>query len=451
MGKVVQCCCEGPNPIFQFLYLSCVVGGYITFIVVAFPFIPGPFIAGYHKTLSIFAVAWTLFSFIYCSFSDPGLITKTNLRLYREQFPFDNVLYHKRRCETCDIDRPPRAKHCNVCGGCVARFDHHCIWINNCVGANNHAKFIIFLLSTALLATYSSWGLVAVVRGIIEEKGLWTMVIRNNITGRMSPLPWGAFINILVSEGGGCLALGVFSGVLALVLYGFTFYQVYLVVKNTTTYETFKRSDLRSDVKAARLITKRIQEMRKEEKAKKKPTEDEEIEGIDEVKELLRFGRFASFGIVRKVWMKTGVDVKAFSLGSEKMVKDMAEKKRREKEEGSLPAKTENDGEKRGLRIKLPKDSNHRRQQERQRNEPQNKRKGDKAEEEEEDQIVSAAEVNKAFLAEVQRLLTVDQTNIYHRGVLQNLAEIFSSSSSASSSSPSSSSSSSAQTKKKRT
>mmetsp|Transcript_17079 Transcript_17079/g.26423 ORF Transcript_17079/g.26423 Transcript_17079/m.26423 type:complete len:202 (+) Transcript_17079:735-1340(+) len=30
---------------------------------------------------------------------------------------------------------------------CVERYDHHCPWINNCVGVNNHQYFIIFLSS----------------------------------------------------------------------------------------------------------------------------------------------------------------------------------------------------------------------------------------------------------------------------------------------------------------
>jgi DHHC palmitoyltransferase len=32
-----------------------------------------------------------------------------------------------------------------ICGRCVEKFDHHCIYINNCLGYRNHKYFILFL------------------------------------------------------------------------------------------------------------------------------------------------------------------------------------------------------------------------------------------------------------------------------------------------------------------
>jgi len=53
-------------------------------------------------------------------------------------------------CPDCGVIRTPRCRHCALCKGCVDRYDHHCPWVNNCIGKGNFAYFYSFVLSQSL-------------------------------------------------------------------------------------------------------------------------------------------------------------------------------------------------------------------------------------------------------------------------------------------------------------
>eukprot|EP01090_Pellita_catalonica_P001265 TRINITY_DN10967_c0_g2_i1.p1 TRINITY_DN10967_c0_g2~~TRINITY_DN10967_c0_g2_i1.p1 ORF type:complete len:203 (+),score=9.51 TRINITY_DN10967_c0_g2_i1:253-861(+) len=57
--------------------------------------------------------------------------------------------------------KPPRAHHCGECKKCILKMDHHCPWVNNCVGFQNHKYFINFLIYTAIMLTYAGVAFVA--------------------------------------------------------------------------------------------------------------------------------------------------------------------------------------------------------------------------------------------------------------------------------------------------
>ena len=79
--RIVQYICFSSNPLVQILYLFLAVGGFFIFVRTGFVrFIPGPYLAAYHKVTGTILMVICYLSFLMASWTDPGVIKKTNVK-----------------------------------------------------------------------------------------------------------------------------------------------------------------------------------------------------------------------------------------------------------------------------------------------------------------------------------------------------------------------------------
>lgn len=175
-----------------------------------------------------------------------GIRAKPDFDRMRHSHVIENGL-----CHICNIRASgPQTKHCRMCNKCVERFDHHCKWLNQCVGARNYVAFLVCVVSAELaaLAVFSVcvselliyFGNPAFVEALLHDKG--------GLSGAdyrvaQLPLPRHYFLAVLVAQA--LLAFAAATCLLHLCLF-----HVYISVRGMTTYEY-----IRNDAKACSIPT----------------------------------------------------------------------------------------------------------------------------------------------------------------------------------------------------
>jgi len=119
-------------------------------------------------------------------------------------------------CQTCRIIRPPRTTHCSDCNCCIMRYDHHCPFVNNCVGQRNYHFFSGFLASVACL------GIV-----VVCEIGWWVA----DRSGGDSRHGNNQVVFVVA------LIVGIPAAFLGLAVFCFLMYHMTLILRGRTTKE----------------------------------------------------------------------------------------------------------------------------------------------------------------------------------------------------------------------
>lgn len=55
------------------------------------------------------------------------------------------------KCSACCSRVNKLSRHCLICDKCVVDYDHHCRWLNNCIGEVNYRPFLVLIVTAMLL------------------------------------------------------------------------------------------------------------------------------------------------------------------------------------------------------------------------------------------------------------------------------------------------------------
>ena len=62
--------------------------------------------------------------------------------------------YKSKFCLHCQIYKTKHAVHCDSCNSCVRVHNHHCVFVNNCIGKRNYKHFLALVTCLLLLNVY---------------------------------------------------------------------------------------------------------------------------------------------------------------------------------------------------------------------------------------------------------------------------------------------------------
>lgn len=227
------------NPVILLLFLTLLTGSAFIFLRAALPLLSTRLI------LPIPLVLAAPYFFTYlCVVSTADHITPVNHPLAVRTYPYDHILFRPDHlCRTCGFQKPARSKHCSLCGVCVAKNDHHCPWVNNCLGRKNYRWFLLLLFSIGIVECYGAylaWQILSPHLHLASHLG-WSDKQYWSQLGN-------AFVFAMSIGGISVSGVGLLATTTAPLPFALFAYHVYLVWAGMTTNESAKWADWRDDM-----------------------------------------------------------------------------------------------------------------------------------------------------------------------------------------------------------
>jgi hypothetical protein len=225
------------NPFMQFGYLLIMWGGLILFIIYSKSFTPS---LHPEKLFLYFLFILCMIACVFATSTSPGYAVKT-VSPSNELYEYDQTLYQPNTsCPTCEFAKPARSKHCSLCDHCVLKMDHHCIWINNCVGYYNYRYFLLFLVTHLIFTAYGAYLCASLLLRTLDENKLWSAKYLDSNTGTYKQADNFFLFQYITYYYSTIWALLLLCALLCLVLIGFLGFHCYIISLNQTTNERAK-------------------------------------------------------------------------------------------------------------------------------------------------------------------------------------------------------------------
>ena len=258
--------CYSANPMIQIVYLVMAVGGYYLWVVYGFCHLPNTYRSEVHRYISIPLIAACYWSYYKACTTDPGYLNKDTNRPQLERamkrYDCDNMLFSPVNwCETCNIPKPARSKHCGLCNMCCEKMDHHCVWVNTCVGLHNYKYFLLFLLLHTVICLYGIWVAYGIFNHLIDENDMWNQTYMDP-SGKKFPASLGLVISNLVRANEIFSIACFLCCTVTVMLFFFLSFHTKLIMADMTTNEYSKHGSIQKFLEKKLSFLKRWEDSR---------------------------------------------------------------------------------------------------------------------------------------------------------------------------------------------